>query len=152
MRLMHQTVQKVTSDVDDMAFNTAISAMMVFTNHLTGLKSVPHEPLHKLTLMIAPFAPHLAEEIWSMLGHEETITYEPWPTFDEALCEEDTVTLGVQVNGKARGVIELPKDADEATAKELALANEKVAKFVGDKEIKKFIYVPGRIVNVVVAK
>jgi leucyl-tRNA synthetase len=152
VRLMHQTVQKVTSDVDDMAFNTAISAMMVFTNHLTGLKSVPHEPLHKLTLMIAPFAPHLAEEIWSMLGHEETITYEPWPTFDEALCEEDTVTLGVQVNGKARGVIELPKDADEATAKELALANEKVAKFVGDKEIKKFIYVPGRIVNVVVAK
>ena len=87
-----------------------------------------------------------------MLGHRETITYEPWPTFDEALCEEDTVTLGVQVNGKARGVIELPKDADEATAKELALANEKVAKFVGDKEIKKFIYVPGRIVNVVVAK
>ena len=112
--------------------------------------AVPHEPLHKLTLCLAPFAPHLAEEIWQMLGHSDTLTYEPWPTYDAALAEETTVTMGVQVNGKVRGEISLPKDADEATAKQLALADAKVAKFVGDNDIKKFIYVPGRIVNIVV--
>ena len=113
---------------------------------------MPREPLHKLTLMLAPFAPHLAEELWSLLGHADTLTYEAWPTYDEALCEEATVTMGVQVNGKVRGQIELPKDADEGMAREIALADEKVAKFVGDKDIKKFIYVPGRIVNIVIGK
>ena len=102
IRLMHQTVQKVSNDVEAMSFNTAISAMMVFTNHLTSLKSIPLEPLHKLTLMLAPFAPHLGEEIWEMLGNTETLTYEPWPTFDAKLAESSTVKMGVQVNGKAR--------------------------------------------------
>ena len=151
-RLMHQTVQKVTNDVESLSFNTAISAMMIFTTHLTSLKEVPHEPLHKLTLMLSPFAPHLCEEIWSMLGHGESLAYEPWPEYDEALCEEATVQMGVQVNGKVRDEITLPKDADEATAREIALSSEKVQKFVDGKDIKKFVYVPGRIVNVVVGK
>jgi len=153
-RLLHQTVRKVTADVEALAFNTAISQMMVFSNHLASLPkdALPREPVHKLTLLLAPFAPHLAEEMWSMLGGEGTLTYEPWPTFDESLCVETSVTMGVQVNGKARGEIKIAKDADEATARELALADPKVAKFVGDKEIKKFVYVPGRIVNIVVGK
>ena len=87
-----------------------------------------------------------------MLGNEETLAREPWPTYDEAMCEETTVTMGVQVNGKVRGEIQLPKDADESMARELALADPKVQKFTEGKEIKKFIYVPGRIVNVVVGK
>ena len=87
-----------------------------------------------------------------MLGSKETITYEAWPTFDAAACVETSVTMGVQVNGKVRGEIQIPKDADEATARELALAEPKVARFVDGKEVKKFIYVPGRIVNVVVGK
>ena len=151
-RLLHQTVKKVTSDVESLSFNTAISAMMVFSSHLQGLKSLPREPIEKLTLLLSPFAPHLAEEAWSMLGHDGTLAYAPWPEYDEALCEEAAVTLGVQVNGKVRAQIRLPKDADEAAARELAFADEKVQKFVGGKEVKKFIYVPGRIVNVVVGK
>ena len=153
IRMMHQTVQKVTSDIESLSFNTAISKMMVFANHLQSLKGpVPREPIHKLTLMLAPFAPHLAEELWEMLGHSETLTYEPFPDYDEALCEESSVTMGVQVNGKVRGEINLPKDATEEVARELALANAKVANFIDGKEIKKFIYVPGRIVNVVIGK
>ena len=153
-RLMHQTIKKVTTDVETLGFNTAISAMMVFSNHLREVskEGVPEEALTKLTLCLSPFAPHLCEEVWSLLGHDDTLAYESWPTYDEALCEETTVTMGVQVNGKVRGEIQLPKDADEAMAKELALANDKVQKFTDGKEIKKFIYVPGRIVNVVVGK
>ena len=143
---------QVTSDVDSLSFNTAISAMMVFANHLQTLETVPREPLTKLTLMLSPFAPHLCEEIWSMLGNKDTLAYEGWPTYDEAMCVETTVTMGVQVNGKVRGEIELPKDADEAVAKELALGNGNVQKFVDGKDIKKFVYVPGRIVNIVVGK
>ena len=152
LRLMHQTIQKVTNDVDALGFNTAISSMMVFSNHLQSLPAPPREPLLALTKLLSPFAPHLAEEVWQMLGGEETLAYEAWPSFDPALCVESSVTMGVQVNGKVRGQISLPKDADEATARELALAEPKVARFVDGKEVKKFIYVPGRIVNVVVGK
>ena len=154
-RLMHQTVRKVTNDVEELGFNTAISSMMVFSNHLASLKApggVPEEALVKLTLCVSPFAPHLAEEIWSMLGNEATLAYETWPTYDEKMCEVKSVTMGVQVNGKVKGEIEIPKDADEAMARELALGNEKVAKFIEGKEIKKFVYVPGRIVNLVIGK
>jgi leucyl-tRNA synthetase len=150
--LMHQTVKKVTADVDALSFNTAISAMMVFSNHLQGLGTVPAEALTKLVLVLSPFSPHLCEEVWSMLGHADSIAHESWPTFDESLCEVNTVTMGVQVNGKVKGQITLAKDANEDTARALALADEKVSKFIGSKEIKKFVYVPGRIVNVVIGK
>lgn len=151
-RLMHQTVRKVTQDVDGMAFNTAISQMMIFSTHLRSLESVPEEPMRKLTLLLAPMAPHLAEELWQRLGNDESLTYAPWPEYDDAKCEESTVKIGVQVNGKARGVIEVPKDADEALARELAFADSKVESYVKGKEVKKFIYVPNRIVNIVIGK
>merc|ERR1719503_367967 len=101
--------------------------MMVFTNHLYTLDAPPAEPLLKLTKLLSPFAPHLAEELWAMLGHEESISGAEWPSFDASKCEETTATMGVQVNGKVRGEITLEKDADADTARELALANEKVA-------------------------
>jgi leucyl-tRNA synthetase len=151
-RLMHQTIRKVTTDVDALSFNTAISSLMVFSNHLASLKELPREPTRALVLLLSPMAPHVAEEAWQLLGHADTLAYEAWPEFDDALCEEAFVVMGVQVNGKVRGQIRLPKDADEATARELALAEAKVEKFILGKEIKKFIYVPGRIVNVVVGK
>jgi len=148
-RIMHQTIRKVTQDYDSLSFNTAISALMVFSNHLQSLKQPPAEALRALVLLVSPMAPHLGEEAWRLLGNEESLAYEPWPEYDDKLCEEATVNMAVQVNGKARATIQLAKDAGEADAKELALANEKVLKFIEGKEIKKFIYVPGRIVNIV---
>lgn len=151
-RLMHQTIRKVTKDVDELSFNTAISQMMIFSTHLASLKELPEEPVRNLALLLSPMAPHLCEEVWQLLGNEGSLAYVTWPEYDEAKCVESTVSMGVQVNGKVRGQISLPKDADEAMAKELALANEKVAKFTDGKEIRKFVYVPGRIVNIVVSK
>eukprot|EP00965_Chrysotila_dentata_P252682 6210819-Pleurochrysis_carterae.AAC.2 len=142
-------IDQVTQDYDSLSFNTAISALMVFSNHLQSLKQPPAEALRALVLLVSPMAPHLGEEAWRLLGNEESLAYEPWPEYDDKLCEEATVNMAVQVNGKARATIQLAKDAGEADAKELALANEKVLKFIEGKEIKKFIYVPGRIVNIV---
>lgn len=149
-KILHKTMKKVTEDIDSMAFNTAISALMVLTNHLNSLKDkVPREAAEKLALMVSPFAPHLGEECWSILGHEETLAYHPWVEFDEALCVDDTIKMGVQVNGKARGEIEVAADADQDTAVALAKEQDRVAAQLDGKDIKKIIYVPGRILNIV---
>ena len=102
-----------------------------------------------LALLLSPMAPHLAEECWQILGGKESLAYEAWPEYDEALCVETTVKMGVQVNGKVRAQIEIAKDADEEAARALALTEPKVQKFLEGKEVKKFVYVPGRIVNLV---
>jgi leucyl-tRNA synthetase len=133
-----------------MAFNTAISALMVLTNHLQSLKAnVPVEAAEKLALMVSPFAPHLGEECWSMLGHEGSLAYQDWVEFDETLCVDDTVTMGVQVNGKARGEITVAKDASQDVAMAVAKDVERVQAQLDGKDIKKIIYVPGRILNIV---
>jgi leucyl-tRNA synthetase len=149
-RLMHQTIRKVTGDIESLSFNTAISQLMVFSNHLRGLAALPVEPLANLVLLLSPLAPHLCEEAWQTIGREGSLAYEPWPAHDDALCEEATLTLAVQVNGKVRGEIDLPKGAAEPLAREAALAHPKVLASMGGKPVKRFVYVPGRIVNVVV--
>lgn len=149
-RLLHKTMKKVTEDVESMSFNTAISAMMVLTNHLQSLKeNVPLEAAEKLSLMVSPFAPHLGEECWSILGNEESLSYHPWVEYDEELCIDDTITMGVQVNGKARGEITIPADADQDQAMAAAKEVDKVTSQLEGKDIKKIIYVPGRILNIV---
>jgi leucyl-tRNA synthetase len=147
LKLMHKTMKKVTEDIESMAFNTAISALMVFSNHLQSLEKVPLEAAEKLSLMVSPFAPHLGEETWSMLGNEGSLAYHPWVEFTEELCIDDTVTMGVQVNGKARGEITITKDADQETAVAAAKEVERITSHIEGKEIKKIIYVPGRILN-----
>jgi leucyl-tRNA synthetase len=149
LRLMHKTMKKVTEDIENMSFNTAISALMVYANHLQSLETIPREAAKTLTLMVSPFAPHLGEECWNILGHTESLAYEPWVVFDEALCVDTTVTIGVQVNGKSRGEISIAKDADEATAVAAASGVDKVQVQLEGKEIKKIIYVPGRILNLI---
>jgi leucyl-tRNA synthetase len=124
--------------------------MMILTNRLASLDSVPRGALDKLLLVLAPFAPHLSEELWQGLGHQGLISSQPWPTFDLALCVDDFVEIGVQVNGKARGRVKLAKDASEAEAKSESLKDENVTRFIADKAVKKFIYVPGKIVNFIV--
>ena len=149
-RLLHQTIKKVTNDVEALGFNTAISQMMILSTHLQALDgAVPAAAVRDLALLLSPMAPHLAEECWQMLGGTASLAYEAWPEYDEALCVETTVTMGVQVNGKVRAQIEIAKDADEEAARALALAEPKVQKFLEGKEVKKFVYVPGRIVNLV---
>lgn len=149
-KILHKTMKKVTEDMETMSFNTAISAMMVLTNHLQSLKdNVPVEAAEKLALMVSPFAPHLGEECWSLLGNEETLAYEPWVEYDEALCVDNTIKMGVQVNGKVRGEIEIAKDADQETAMAEAMKQSRVESQLDGKDIKKIIFVPGRILNIV---
>lgn len=149
-KILHKTMKKVTEDMDNMSFNTAISAMMVLTNHLQSLKgNVPREAAEKLTLMVSPFAPHLGEECWSMLGHDTSLVYAPWVEYNEELCIDSTLKMGVQVNGKIRGEIEIPKDADQETAMAEAMKQSRVEAQLEGKEIKKIIFVTGRILNII---
>jgi leucyl-tRNA synthetase len=147
---LHKTIKKVTHDIEALHFNTALSAMMELTNHVMGLETTPREAAETLALLVSPFAPHLGEEVWRRLGHPESLAYAPWPSFDEALCLEAEVELGVQVNGKTRGKVRLPVDADGAAARAAALALASVRAHVDGKQLKKFVYVPGRIINFVV--
>jgi leucyl-tRNA synthetase len=149
-KVLHKTMKKVTEDMEAMSFNTAISAMMVLANHLQSLKgSVPREAAEKLALMISPIAPHLGEECWSMLGGQKSLAYEPWVEYDEELCIDNTVKMGVQVNGKVRGEIEISKDADQDVAMAEAMKQSRVESQLEGKEIKKIIFVAGRILNIV---
>ena len=160
--LMHKTMRKVTKDIENLSFNTAISAMMILANHLASLENnIPKEPVQNLIIMLSPFAPHLAEECYAILTtsseknsseEKKSIAYVPWVTWDDDKCQDATVTVAIQVNGKVRAKLQLdPNEKDQAKVKDLALKEPAIAKFI-DRDttiIKKFIYVPGRIVNFV---
>lgn len=149
-RILHQTIQAVTSDIGNLAFNTAISRMMEFTNYFTSASERPREALEKLVLLLSPFAPHIAEELWQALGHKQSLAYEPWPEFDPALAKEDTVEVPVQVNGKLRSKITVATDADKTQLESAARADEKVCELLNGKQLVKVIVVPGRLVNFVI--
>jgi leucyl-tRNA synthetase len=151
LRQLHRTIQRVTDDLDGMRFNTAISAMMEYSNFLTKLETRPRAALRPFVLLLAPFAPHLAEELWEVLGHTTTLSYEPWPQYDPALLQADEVEIPVQVNGKLRGKLTVPAGTSEETLKELALKDERVASFVSGKKVVKIIVPKGQLVNIVVA-
>ena len=157
-RATHKTIVGVAKAIEDFAMNKGVAQVRELSNTIASFKAeddadrwAVKEALETLIKLFNPMMPHLAEELWAQLGHSTMLTEESWPVADESLLVDDTVTLGVQVNGKMRGKITLAPDADEATAKEAALAQDNVAKFVEGKEIRKFIYVPGKIVNVVAA-
>lgn len=150
-KLLHKAIKKVTADLEELKFNTAISQLMIVVNELSAAPSINKETFEAFLKLLAPLAPHLAEELWEKLGHSTSIFAEVWPKFDPALIVDDVIEMGVQVNGKVRGTIFIAPNADEATAKALALENENVAKWITGKEIVKMIYVPGKIFNIVVA-
>jgi leucyl-tRNA synthetase len=150
-RKLHQTIKKVTEDLDAMRFNTAISAMMELTNHLTKLEARPRSVLQPFVLLLSPFAPHLAEELWSALGHRETLAYENWPAYDEALTRADELEVPVQINGKLRTKLTVPADIDETGLKSAALADERIRGLLEGKQVRKVIVVPGKLVNIVAA-
>lgn len=149
-KVYNQTVKKVTDDFERMHFNTAISQLMVFVNEAYKVDVLPVEYMEGFVKMIAPLMPHLAEELWSQFNESETITYQPWPTYDEKALVEDEVEMIVQVNGKVRAKIKMAKDADNKDVEDAALANEHVHSFVDGKDVKKVIVIPNRVVNIVV--
>jgi leucyl-tRNA synthetase len=150
LRLLHHTIAKVTDDLDGMRFNTAIAAMMEFSNHLTRLEVRPRAAIEPFVLILSPFAPHLAEELWNALGHTDTLAYEPWPAADPTLLKSDTVEVPVQVNGKLRSRIVVPADIDESAMQAAALAEGKIRSLLAGKQIKKVIVAKGKLVNIVV--
>ncbi len=149
-RMLHRTIMKVTHDVDHMAFNTAISRMMEFVNFFTKEQTRPKSAMERFVQLLAPYAPHVAEELWQVLGHDETIAYEPWPEFDEALTKEDTIEVPVQILGKVRSKIRVPADTGKDDLEAAAKADQRIAELLAGKEIVKTIVVPGRMVNFVV--
>ena len=150
LRLMHRTVKKVGEDTASLRFNTAVSAMMIFANHVNGFERPPRQAVEKLVLCLAPYAPHLAEELWEKLGHAPSIAEQSWPQHDEALCIDEQVELPVQVNGKVRGRVQIARDADEDQALKVVLADPTVARHLDGKKLVKVVYVPGRIINLIV--
>ncbi len=146
----HKTVKKVTEDIDGMKFNTAIAALMSLINEIYEVGTLTVDELATFTLLLCPFAPHLCEEIWESIGGEGLCSLAPWPTYDEAKTVDNTVTIGVQVNGKMRGTVEIAKDADKDAAMAAAKSNDKVSSFIDGKTVVKEIYVPGKIINIVV--
>jgi leucyl-tRNA synthetase len=150
LRHLHRTIRKVTEDLDGMRFNTAISALMEFTNHLTGLSARPRSVLPTFVQLLASFAPHLAEELWRALGRTESLSYAAWPTYDEALTRDEEIEVPVQVNGKLKAKLTVPAGIDKAELEKLALADPKVLALLEGKQIRKVIVVPGKLVNLVV--
>ena len=149
LRLLHKTIQKVTDDLDGMRFNTAISAMMEYTNHLTPMATKSREALEPFVLLLAPYAPHLAEEMWSLLGHNTTLAYAPWPIADKTLLVADTIEIPVQIAGKVRARISVPPGLSHDALQAAALADPKIQAQLAGKTIKKAIIVLDKMVNLV---
>ena len=148
--LHHQTIKKLGEDIGNLHFNTAVSQLMIYCNHLQKCSTVSKKLIEELVIILSPFVPHLSEEFWSLLGHSETITYQPWPQFDEDLIQLDEVTIAVQVNGKLRANINIAKDSDEKDVISEAMSLENVKKFTSEGNVVKTIYVPNRLLNFVV--
>src|SRR5262245_25832575 len=150
LKLLHKTIRKVTEDAETLRFNTAIAAMMEFTNHLTGKVEVrPRKVLEPFALRLAPYAPHVAEELWQVLGHKMTLAYEPWPAYDPALVRDDEIEIPVQIAGKVKAKLMVPADADAATLEKLALADLKVRELIAGKTVRKVIAKPKQMVSIV---
>jgi leucyl-tRNA synthetase len=149
-RLLHQTIKKVTNDIDTLNFNTAISQMMVFVNEFLNLDIKPRKAIETFVLLLSPFAPHLAEEFWEKLGHTKTLAYEPFPAYDETKIKEDTVEIVVQVNGKVRSKFQATLNLAEDRIKELALSEEAVKRHIDGKQILKVVVVKNRLVSIVI--
>jgi leucyl-tRNA synthetase len=149
LRTLHETIKAVTEDIEAMDFNTAIAAMMEFVNAANKWDALPRAIAEPLVLLLSPFAPHISEELWARLGHDESLAYADWPQYEEELLQREVVEMAVQVNGTVRATIEVSAEADEddilATAKE----QENVARHLDGKTIQREICVPGQIVNFV---
>jgi len=158
-QVSHQTIKKITEDIETNRYNTAIAAAMTCVNELYKLKAEGfgkhdawQQALENIVACVAPFAPHIAEELWHQLSHSTSVHVDTWPDYDEKYLISETMTIVVQINGKVRTQLELPADAGEEAVRTAAKANEKVQTHLAGKEIVKTIYVPEKILNLVVKK
>ncbi len=150
LRVLHEAIGKVTEDIEKMRFNTAISAMMIFLDAAMKWKTLPRSIVEPFLLLLSPFAPHISEELWSVLGNDTTLANEPWPEFDPELVKTDSINVVVQVNGKKRATISVPAEADKDSILACAKEDSNVARHLEGKQIRKEIYVPGKLVSLVV--
>ena len=147
--LFHKTIKKVSEDIEQLKFNTAIAALMTLLNEITATGSITKGELRLFTLLLDPFAPHVTEEVWSKIGTLGMACQQPWPQYDEEKCKDSTVQIVVQVNGKVRARLDVAADITKEDALAAAKAHEKIAPAVAGKTIVKEIYVPGKLVNLV---
>ena len=150
LKALHKLIKKVTADIEEFSYNTSIAAFMIAVNELQTLKCTNKQVLEQLAILIAPFAPHIAEELWAVLGHNTSVCDAQWPSFNEKYLVEDTVKMMVAFNGKTRFGIDFPAGTDNATIEATVRSHEQTPKYVGDKQIIKIIIVPGRMINIVV--
>jgi len=148
--LVNKTIKKTTEDLESLQYNTAISALMIFLNELVKERNISIKHYQTLLILLAPFAPHITEELWGEIGQKGSIHNKEWPNYNENLAKDKTITLIVQINGRVRDKIKVSFDISEKEAKKLTLASEKVKKWVGKKEIKKVIFVPGKLISIVI--
>ncbi len=148
--MLHRTIAAVTNDLENMSFNTSIARLMEFVNFFNKQETRPKEAMEKFVLLLSPLAPHLAEELWALLGHEKSLAYQPWPVADESLTKSSEIEIPLQINGKLRAKITVPAECSKDDLLELALADPRMQELTADKQIVKQIVVPGRLVNLVV--
>jgi leucyl-tRNA synthetase len=149
MRVLHKSIKKVSNDTSKLEFNTAIAQLMIFVNEVAALETMPRKLWTPFLLILAPYAPHLAEELWAKLGKAPSISREKWPTWDEALTAEEMVEVVYQINGKIRAKESFPAGTPEGELKEKALANDRIRELLAGKEVRKVIVVAGKLVNIV---
>jgi leucyl-tRNA synthetase len=149
-RVLHKTIQVVTRDIDAMAFNTAIARMMEFVNYFTKQSVRPRKAMESFVLLLSPFAPHIGEELWQLLGQSESLAYHPWPSFDEALTVASVVDIPVQINGKVRSRIAVPAGTDKGALEAAAREDDRVGELLAHRKVRKVVVVPGRLINFVV--
>jgi leucyl-tRNA synthetase len=149
-KVLHKTIKKVTDDIAEFSFNTAVSAMMIFANEAEKHAEIYVDDFKKFIQILAPFAPHITESIWMDLGEKKSVHISDWPTYNSKLIIDDTVTVGIQINGKVRAEITIAVNIDESALQKQVLKIPEVQKWIDGKEVRKFIYVPGRIINIVV--
>jgi leucyl-tRNA synthetase len=149
LRVLHKTIRAVSKDYETLSFNTAIARLMEFVNHFTKEAQRPRSVMETFVLLLSPMAPHIAEELWQLLGHEQTLAYETWPAHDDALATDQSIEVPIQIQGKVRSKISVPRGISEAELEAIALADPKVAEWLVGKTVRKVIIVPDRLVNIV---
>jgi len=148
--LRHRTIKKVTEDMENLRYNTAIAALMEYSNALSQADSISKEQIKTLLILLAPFMPFVTEELWQQLGNKESVHDQKWPTYNPALVQEEMMRLVLQVNGKVRDVVGAPTGITEEEAKKLALSNIQIQKWLAGKDPKRIIFVPKRLINIVI--